>query len=246
MRYSLTIAYDGTRYAGWQVQSNAQSIQSLIQAALKIVLRHPTSLTGSGRTDAGVHAKGQIAHFDTDALFQPKSLLISLNALLPPDIRIVAVEPRAPDFHARYSAKTKIYHYHLHLDPVADPILAPYRLHVFERICRVRLTTGGAHFLGTRDFTSFANNADRGSAAKDPVRTLLRFDAIEEPGGIRLELEANGFLYKMVRNLVGTLLEYAKGKISAEDIERIFQAKDRKAARVAVPPQGLFLMQVNY
>src|SRR5277367_2929961 len=103
MRYSLKIAYDGTHYSGWQVQSNAQSIQALVQKALITVLRHPTNLTGSGRTDAGVHAKGQIAHFDTDVVFRPKSLLLSINAFLPPDIRVVAIEPRESDFHARYS-----------------------------------------------------------------------------------------------------------------------------------------------
>jgi len=246
MRYSLKIAYDGTKYSGWQVQSNAQSIQALVQKALTTVLRHPTNLTGSGRTDAGVHAKGQIAHFDTDVVFRPKSLLLSINAFLPPDIRVVAIEPREADFHARYSAKSKIYHYHLHLDPVADPILAPYRFHVLERICRQKLKNGTKYFIGTKDFTSFANQAYRGSASRDPVRTLLRFDAFEEPGGIRLEIEATGFLYKMARNIVGTLLEYAKSKITAEEIEEIFQSKDRKKAGAAAPPHGLFLMHVNY
>jgi len=246
MRYSLKIAYDGTHYSGWQVQSNAESIQALVQKALTTVLRHPVNLTGSGRTDAGVHAKGQIAHFDTDVVFQPKSLLLSINAFLPPDIRVVSVDPREPDFHARYSAKSKIYHYHLHLDPVADPILAPYRFHVLERICAQKLKHGTQSFIGTRDFTSFANQAYRGSASRDPVRTLLRFDACEEPGGVRLELEATGFLYKMARNIVGTLLDYAKDKRTAEEIEEIFQSKDRKKAGAAAPPHGLFLMHVEY
>ncbi len=246
MRYSLTIAYDGTHYSGWQVQTNAQSIQALVQKALATVLRHPVNLTGSGRTDAGVHARGQIAHFDTDVIFEPKSLALSINAFLPADIRILAVEPRAPDFHARYSAKTKTYHYHLHLDPVADPILGPYRFHVQGRINRDKLKSGTQYFIGTRDFTSFANQADRGSASRDPIRTLLRFDACEEPGGIRLELEATGFLYKMARNLVGTLLDYAFGKITEEQIEQIFLSKDRRKGRSAAPPQGLFLIKVTY
>lgn len=148
MRYSLTIAYDGTKYSGWQVQNNALAIQPLVQKALSTALRHPANLTGSGRTDAGVHARGQIAHFDTDILFHPKSLLISINAMLPPDIRILSVEARAADFHARYSAKAKIYHYHLHLDAVADPIMAPYRFHVLERLCRSKLISGTRYFLG--------------------------------------------------------------------------------------------------
>jgi tRNA pseudouridine38-40 synthase len=246
MRYSLTIAYEGTHYSGWQVQKNALSIQTLVQKALATALRHPISLTGSGRTDAGVHAQGQIAHFDTHIAFHPKSLLISLNALLPSDIRILLVEPREADFHARYSAKTKIYHYHLHLDPVADPLFAPYRFHVFHPLCKQKLKEGGQLFIGKRDFSAFANKAYRGSAAKDPIRTLLRFDAVEQTGGMRLELEATGFLYKMVRNLVGTLLEYAFGKISSDDIAQIFQSKDRKIAAATAPPQGLFLMEVLY
>jgi tRNA pseudouridine38-40 synthase len=246
MRHSLTIAYDGTKYSGWQVQSNALSIQALIQSALAVALRHPVDLTGSGRTDAGVHARGQIAHFDTDVIFHPKSLLISINALLPPDIRILSVEERELSFHARYSAKSKTYHYHLHLDPVTDPILAPYRFHVPERLCRTKLMRGTKYFLGERDFTSFANQAYRGSASRDPIRTLLRFDALEQDGGIRLELEATGFLYKMARNIVGTLLDYAKGKVTSEQIEQIFQSKDRKKAGSAAPPHGLFLMQVAY
>ncbi len=246
MRYSLTIAYDGTQYSGWQVQNNALAIQPLVQKALATALRHPVNLTGSGRTDAGVHARGQIAHFDTEVIFHPKSLLISINAMLPPDIRILSVEARADDFHARYSAKAKIYHYHLHLDPVADPILAPYRLHVLERISRDKLIHGTRYFLGTRDFTSFANEAYRGSASRDPVRTLLRFDACEEPGGIRLELEADGFLYKMVRNIVGTLLDYAKDKITSDRIAEIFQSQDRRQAGAAAPAHALFLVQVVY
>jgi len=246
MRYSLTIAYDGTKYSGWQVQNNALAIQPLVQKALSTALRHPVNLTGSGRTDAGVHARGQIAHFDTEVPFQPKSLLISINAMLPPDIRILSVEARAVDFHARYSAKAKIYHYHLHLDAVADPIMAPYRFHVLERICHRKLVSGTRHFLGTRDFTSFANEAYRGSASRDPVRTLLRLDACEEEGGIRLELEANGFLYKMARNIVGTLLDYAKDKITSDRIEEIFQSKDRRLASSAAPAHALFLVQVVY
>jgi len=246
MRYSLKIAYDGTRYSGWQVQTNALSIQTLVQKALTTALRHPVLLTGSGRTDAGVHAQGQIAHFDTEKTFHPKSLLISLNALLPADIRILSVQSREANFHARYSAKTKIYHYHLHLDPVADPLFAPYRLHIVYPLCKQKLREGGQLFVGEKDFSAFANQAYRGSAAKDPIRKLLRFDAVQQEGGIRLELEATGFLYKMARNLVGTLLEYASEKMTKGDIAQIFQSKDRKQAGATAPPQGLFLMQVVY
>ncbi|MDE3046302.1 MAG: tRNA pseudouridine(38-40) synthase TruA [Verrucomicrobiota bacterium] len=245
-RYKLTLSYDGTHYSGWQVQSNGISIQSLVQKSLETALRHPIDLTGSGRTDAGVHARGQTAHFDTSASFPLPRLLLSLNALLPPDIRVLRIDEVSPTFHARYTATGKTYHYHLHLDRIADPFTLPYCFHVYDRLTLEDLRRATPLFLGTRDFTSFANEAHRGSASHDPIRTLRRFDVVEQPGGLRLELEADGFLYKMVRNLVGTLLEVARGKIAPADVEAIFAARDRRRAGPAVPPHALFLMQVNY
>lgn len=245
-RYKLTIAYDGTNYCGWQVQHTGPSIQATIQPILETILRHPIDLTGSGRTDSGVHARGQTAHFDTPILLNPKKILFSLNALLPADIRIFNLEKVASDFHARYKAKQKTYHYHLHLDPVADPILSPYRYQISERIDREKIKAATQLFLGTHDFASFANEAHRGVAAHDSIRTLMQFDAIDQPGGLRLELTADGFLYKMVRNLVGTLIEVARGKISPAQVAAIFAARDRRLAGPAAPAHALFLMQVNY
>lgn len=242
MRYKLTIAYDGARYAGWQVQENATSIQSLIQKALQTVLRHPLDLTGSGRTDAGVHARGQTAHFDTDVPFTPLRLLLSLNALLPPDIRILSIDPVPSDFHARYSAVGKVYHYHLHLRPIADPFSRLYSHQVLGPFNLEALTTAASHFLGTHDFASFANV----SPQKDTVRTLRRLDVIAEKNGIRLEFEGDGFLYKMVRNITGTLLDIAAGKIALADLPAIFAARDRRAAGHAAPAHGLFLIHVHY
>ena len=246
MRYKLIIAYDGTNFSGWQTQENSSAIQPFIQAALQTALRHTLNLTGSGRTDAGVHARGQVAHFDSDVSFEPTKLLLSLKARLPKEIRILKIEQVASDFHARYGASSKIYHYHLHLSPILDPFSALYRFQVRDRIELEALSQAAKLFLGTRDFTSFANEAHRGSASHDPVRTLMRFDVVEEKNGARLELEADGFLYKMVRNLVGTLLEVARGNITPSQLEEIFAAKDRRKAAMALPPHGLFLSQVNY
>lgn len=242
MRYKLTIAYDGTAYSGWQVQENAQSIQSLIQKALQTALRHSVDLTGSGRTDAGVHAKGQTAHFDTD--IDCKKLQPSLNALLPSDIRILEIVPTAPDFHARYSATSKIYHYHLHVDPISDPFTKLYRHQVFGPFDLAKMKQGAAQFLGTHDFTSFANTKEEPET--DAVRTLYRLDIVEQKGGVRLEFEGDGFLYKMVRNITGTLLDVAAGKIDPAQIPAIFAARDRRKAGFAAPAQGLFLMEVIY
>ncbi len=246
MRYKLTIAYDGTNYCGWQVQANGLSIQSLVQQALQTILRHPLSLTGSGRTDAGVHAQGQTAHFDTETPVSLSKLRISLNALLPPDIRILDIEPTAPDFHARYSACAKEYHYHLHLDPISDPFSRLYRCHVLAPCDLARIKEAATYFLGTHDFFSFANQAHRTSAAHDSMRTLFRIDVHEQEGGARLEFEGDGFLYKMVRNLTGFLLDIGAGKRNISEITPLLASRDRRQASMASPAQGLFLMRVFY
>lgn len=244
MRYKLTIAYDGTNYSGWQVQKNAQSIQSLIQNALQTALRHPLDLTGSSRTDAGVHALAQIAHFDTEISFNLNRLQISLNALLPPDIRILTIDLVAPDFHSRYSALAKVYHYHLHTDPILDPFTRLYRHQIFGAFDLTKLLLGAGKFLGTHDFSSFANTKEK--VDKDTVRTIYRLDVVEQKGGVRLEFEGDGFLYKMVRNITGTLIEIAAGKIDPSQISAILDAKDRRKAGSAAPAKGLFLMKVVY
>lgn len=245
-KYKLTIAYDGTEYSGWQIQPNGLSIQTLIENALSTILRTPTKVVGSGRTDAGVHAWGQTAHFITSSPFDSQKLLLSLNGLLPLDIRILEIVEVPSTFHARYSATSKIYHYRLHLDPIPDPFKRRYAYHVPHPVSLFLLKSAASLFIGTHDFTSFANEARRGSAAKDPIRSLYRLDLIEEAGGVRLEFEGDGFLYKMVRNITGTLLDVCAGKISLEQIPAILAAKDRKKAGRAAPPHGLSLMEVHY
>ncbi len=246
LKYKLLIAYDGTRYGGWQIQLNSVSIQALIEDALKIALRKETAVHASGRTDAGVHAKGQVAHFVTDAAVDLGLLLRSLNGILPDDIRILSVEEADPNFHARYSAVSKEYHYHIHLDWALDPFKRLYAYHHPYPLDIPLMQQASQAFIGTHDFTSFANEASKGSAAKNPVRTLTRLDFIPEPGGLRLEFEGNGFLYKMVRNITGTLLDVGRKKISPSAIPSLFDKKDRRQMSSAAPPQGLFLIKVNY
>jgi tRNA pseudouridine38-40 synthase len=247
MRYKLTIAYDGTHYSGWQVQPNARSIQSLVQKALETALRHPIDLTGSGRTDAGVHARGQTAHFDTPLSLDLSRLRLSLNALLPPDIRALEIENASADFHARYSATSKTYHYNLHLEAAHDPFTRLYRHKVLGPCHLEKIRAALPHFLGTHDFTSFANQrASASPSRRGATRTMLRLELFEQKGGARLEFESTGFLYKMVRNITGCLLDVGAGKLAPEAIPTILAAKDRRMGREAAPPQGLFLMQVNY
>lgn len=244
--YKLVIAYDGTRYSGWQIQSNATTIQETIQKAITIILRENVKIIGSGRTDTGVHALGQVAHFKSPQKLNLRAFQHSLNGLLPLDIRIKEVLDVPIDFHSQYSAKGKIYHYLLHLGPVLSPFCRLYSTHIPTKIDLSLLQQAALLFLGTHDFTSFANEAHTGVAAHDPVRTLMRLDIIPIEGGIRLEFEGDGFLYKMVRNIVGTLLEVAANKIPISQIPAIFKAKDRRLAGRAAPPHGLFLVKVHY
>lgn len=245
--YKLTISYDGTRYSGWQVQPNANTVQAEIVKALKIFLKaEKIVLIASGRTDAGVHAAGQIAHFRFEQPLDSNRLQLALNGMLPRDIRIKKVEEASADFHSQYHASGKEYHYHLYLDRVIDPFKRLYCWHVHQHVDLTLLKQAAQCFVGKHDFTSFANEADEGSASRDPVRTLYRLDVVPFEGGVRLEFEGDGFLYKMVRNIVGTLVEVAARKRPLTDIAKIFEAKDRRQAGLAAPPQGLFLMRVDY
>jgi len=203
-------------------------------------------VTGSGRTDAGVHALGQVAHFKTEQELDLYVFTHALNRLLPLDIRVLSIEPAVPEFHARYSAISKEYHYHLFLDPVLDPFQR-HRVWQIQRSLSTELLSDACQILvGTHDFTSFSNESNRGAAAKGAVRTMKRIDMISEPGGVRLELEANGFLYKMVRNIVGTAVEVAIGKHSVEEMRDILAVRDRQQAGKTAPAQGLCLVRVGY
>lgn len=245
-KYKMIVAYEGTQYGGWQAQPNAVCIQSLIENSLNTILRIPISLSGSGRTDAGVHAIGQSAHFTTPKPIDIPKTFASLNALLPSDIRILLIEEVPFEFHARFSAISKTYHYRLHLDSNPDPFKYRYAYHVPHKVDLALLRSAASYFIGTHDFTSFTNEASRGCAAKDAVRTLHRLDIAEEAGGVRLEFEGDGFLYKMVRNIVGTLLDVCAGKIDEKQLLKILKAKDRKQAGRTAPPHGLYLVEVNF
>lgn len=245
--YKLTLSYDGTHYSGWQIQPNAPSIQQHLQEALaRFLSGEHLSVIGSGRTDAGVHALNQIAHFKTEHEISPNRLLLALNGLLPHDIRIKKVEIAPLHFHSQYSAIGKEYHYHLYLDRVMNPFRRLYCWHVLRKLDLTLLHEAAALFVGTHDFTSFANEPHAGSVAKNPVRMIYRLDICPTEGGLRLEFEGNGFLYKMVRNIVGTMVDVASQRLTIADVISIFEAKDRRCAGRAAPPQGLFLVNVTY
>ena len=242
----MTIAYDGTNYGGWQVQPNATSIQSLLEHALLTLLKEKTTVTGSGRTDAGVHALGQVASFTAKDPLDLYKFSHSLNGLLPQQVRVLSLEEAEESFHARFSAKGKTYRYYLHLDKVLNPFNRLYSWHISHKVSIPELKKAATCFLGTKDFTAFANEAHTGSAAKNGVRTLRKLDIVETKGGAYLEFEGTGFLYKMVRNITGTLMDICAGRLKEEDLAEIFLSKDRKKSGSAAPPLGLFLMKVDY
>lgn len=244
--YKMKIAYDGTPFSGWQVQKNARSIQELIEKAVRIAVKEEVSVIGSGRTDAGVHAMAQVAHFNTLNPIKSENVCFSLNGMLPKEIRILSLEETYLGFHAQLSAKSKTYHYHVSLKKTLLPFKRFYSHHIPQTFDLNAVRQAIPFFLGTHDYTSFANEAHSGSAAKDPVRTLSRLDLIENDGELRLEFEADGFLYKMVRNIAGTLFEIGVGKKTAQQVPEILAAKDRRKAGQAAPAQGLFLVDVHY
>ena len=244
--YKIIISYDGTAYSGWQVQPDRNSIQMVIQKALEKILQKKTFLTGAGRTDSGVHAIAQVAHFYANTEFTLSTLQKALNAILPNDIRINSIEKAQKNFHARYSAIGKTYHYHVSQDPVISPFLRYYRYQCLYKLDLELIKEAAKHFIGTHDFTSFVNKANSGPAAKNAIRTINSLEIKTEVNGFRIEFKANGFLYKMVRNISGTLIDIGRGKIPLKNLKEIFLAKDRKKSGAALPSHGLFLVKVHY
>ncbi len=192
-KYRLLISYDGTTFSGWQIQPNANSIQEEIEKALFIALKTPIRVIGAGRTDAGVHAKGQVAHFESLIQLDCDRFLLCLNGLLPHAIRIRKMEQMDAAFHARFSAVGKEYHYHLWFEKSIDPFCGPYRYHVRFPFDRSLLESASSYFIGTHDFATFTNV---GSSATSSVRTIRRLEVIEQEGGLRLEFEGDGFFIK--------------------------------------------------
>lgn len=245
-KYKMTLSYDGSKFSGWQIQPNAISIQELLEKACEKIFKQKIKVIGSGRTDAGVHALCQVAHFEIDKELEIEKTLFSLNGLLPHEIRVTALEIADPSFHARFSAKQKTYHYHLHLEQFQTPFKRGISYHVRRKLDLTLLKEACKCFEGTHNFRAFANESTKGSAKSSPVKTIYKLEAIEEEGGVRLEFTGSGFLYKMVRNITGALIEVASGKLELSEIPKILASEDRKKAPKAAPAHGLFLADIQY
>lgn len=248
--FKLTIAYDGTDYHGWQVQSDKPTIQGEIVAILRRLTQENIALHGSGRTDAGVHALAQVANFRTQSGLSAAEFQRACNALLPPAIRIVAAEEIGPSFNARWSATGKIYRYRIYRGKVVPPMLWRYVLHYPFPLDEPAMRDAAARFAGIHDFTSFA--ASTGSEDDDKERTAKReiysSELARSPDGEEIWFTVHGrsFLRYMVRKMVGTLLEIGRGQLRPEDIDRLFELKDRSKSGPTAPPQGLVMVEVRH
>jgi tRNA pseudouridine38-40 synthase len=244
--FKLTIEYDGTNYHGFQTQDAPKvlpTIQDRLEAALSKITQENIKINGSGRTDAGVHAKGQVVNFLTNSTIPIERIVDALNCTLPLDIVVLKAEEVGLDFHARYSAKRKTYQYFIFNRRIPDAFSFKYSHHIPWKLDLVAMVEAAKYIIGTHDFTTFRA---RGSSVKDNVRTVIDLN-IEQTGPmIKIEITANGFLYNMVRIIVGTLIKVGSGKIQPDDIKTIIAKKDRKLAGLTAPPNGLVLESVEY
>ena len=239
----LVLAFDGTAYHGWQTQKNAPTLQGLLSEAVARITGESAILTGSGRTDAGTHARGLVANFFTESRIAPGQLLRALNSVLPRDVRVLSARLMPADFHSRRDAVSKVYRYQVYLGPILMPHLMreffhfpyPVDIHVMERASRL--------FVGEHDFASFAKAT---SKPANTIRRILRCDLKRHGHRLLLTVEGNGFLHHMVRNMAGTLLEVGRGSISMQAFRKLFAKRDRTLAGFTAPAHGLVLMKVQY
>lgn len=239
----LTLAYDGTDFAGWQVQPRQRTVQGTLEAGLARMLDRPVRVRAAGRTDSGVHAVGQVANFAAPMSFPAERWTAAVNSYLPPDVRVLAARPAAGEFDARRSALARAYHYQLLAGAVGLPHLRRYCYHLRRRPDLRYLNRAAAYLVGEHDFTAFA-------AARDPsrskVRRVLSACFFPRPPYVVFRIVATSFLWRMVRSIVGTLLEFAESGAPAADVGRLLARRARLEAGQTAPARGLFLERVWY
>ena len=239
----ITLAYDGTRFVGWQRQAEGESIQGLLEDALSRFEGSPVTVHGAGRTDAGVHALGQVASARVTFTHEARTLTRALNAHLPPEVRVVSVEDADEAFHARFSASGKTYRYQIRNTPVADPFDRAFAWHLPEPLSLGAMNQGAALLVGTHDFGAFRSV---GGEVATTVRTVLRSEWRNNGGVLTYEISGDGFLRHMVRAIVGTLVEIGRGWRQPEEIPTLLTGGRRADAGATAPPHGLFLVSVDY
>lgn len=239
----MIVAYDGSNYFGWQSQKDVVNIQDTIEEALMMIHKKEVRITGSGRTDRGVHAKGQVFHFDSDLNISEENWVRAMNANLPRDIRILKVEQVPEEFHARYDVVKKQYDYYLNTGSY-DLFSRDYVTQLCTPLDLDRMNQAKKIFLGTHDFASFSANSF--AEMEDQVRTIEKIDIEKEKDVIHFTFVGDGFMRYMVRMLVGALVEVGKGKMSIEELKGILEARDKNASRFKADSEGLYLSQVIY
>ncbi len=242
MNIKLSIAFDGTNYHGWQRQQNAITVEETLLSAIS-KLMPCDHLTGCSRTDAGVHANGFVVNLKTETRIPYDKIPIAVNTLLPNDIRVLNAEPVAESFHARFDAKSKTYYYRVFTRTVNDPFLCGYSYHFPYKLDCDKMTAAADIIKGKHDFRAFMAT---GSSHKTTVRTVNFLNITQTEHMLTISINADAFLYNMVRIITGTLLYTAIGKLSVDEVADLFVTLDRRAAGITVPPQGLFLDTVYY
>jgi len=242
--FKLTMEYDGTDFCGWQRQKNDRTVQETIETAIETMIGDPVSVAGSGRTDSGVHALGQTASFACDTRLDGETLQKGLNSLLPDDVVILGCKEMDASFHARFSSRSKLYRYHILNRRYPEAIGRQYAWHIKRPLSVDKMSAAASLLTGTRDFKAFEGS---GSPRAHTIRTIHRAEWKTEAGGyLSFEIEADGFLRFMVRNIVGTLVEVGSGKRAPEDIHKILLSHDRSLGGPTAPAHGLTLVEVRY
>lgn len=239
----IWLKYDGTDFHGYQIQKNGTSIQEELEKAIEKVTGEKARLTGSSRTDAGVHASCYAANFNSETKIPNERLPLAINAYLPEAIRVYKAEPVSDDFHATFSAKEKTYEYTINTNAVSDPFTSRYSWHYHQRLDVNAMKKAARFIKGTHDFSAFCAV---GAQTKTSVRTVKAISVSEKNGIIKIKITADGFLYNMVRIITGTLVYVGVGRIGADETKAVIASGDRKRAGITAPPEGLKLISVVY
>jgi tRNA pseudouridine38-40 synthase len=242
--FKLTIAYDGTCYAGWQLQPNGKTVQEVVERALAKIAGRQVRIHGSGRTDAGVHAKGQVANCSLDTQLKSATLLRALNANLPEDVRVLRVQEVDAKFHARFSATGKEYRYQVDCGVAADPFLRRYAWHHPRPLDIAAMRAAARLLKGRHDFSALSANPMR--TVETTVRTISKLSVTKRGNVLTIAVAADGFLYKMVRSIVGALVKVGEGRLTAGQLRQLMKAKQRTALVETAPAKGLVLWRVFY
>lgn len=241
--FRMDLAYDGTEFEGWQVQATGRTVQGVLEQALESVMKAPVSLAGAGRTDAGVHARFQVASFSAETRMNPRQLTLALNSLLPKDVRILRSQEVPGDFHARFSAKARVYHYYFYNGGVALPWEEPYCWRLGRPLDMKILNTMAGMILGETDFTTFSSAQDQ---SRSRYRYIFQSVFFQEGPFLVYRIAGNAFLWRQVRSLVGSMAKWALLPNGPEIFRRALEAKDREQAGPTAPARGLFLQKVVY